>query len=164
MSNWLQYMSWEEARDAFEAAKGVVIVPVGSTEQHSLHLPVGTDSFVAITLAEDAAAKTGAVIAPPVWYGWSPHHMVRPGTTVALETASGEAKRYTILGEWDNDLEKGIISNKTRLAENLLGKKPGDSVEITDAEGVASTAKIVAVEPISDDVHAWIKEGAGSIA
>lgn len=86
MSNWLQYMSWEEARDAFEAAKGVVIVPVGSTEQHSLHLPVGTDSFVAITLAEDAAAKTGAVIAPPVWYGWSPHHMVRPGTiTVRAE-------------------------------------------------------------------------------
>jgi creatinine amidohydrolase len=73
-------MSWPEAEEAIRAAKGVVIVPVGSVEQHSLHLPLGTDSYVAITLAEDAAEKTGALITPPVWFGWSPHHMVRPGT------------------------------------------------------------------------------------
>ncbi len=100
----------------------------------------------------------------PVDFSGVATDMVRPGTTVALETASGETKRYTVLGEWDNDLEKGIISNKTRLAGNLLGKKPGDSVEITDAEGVASTAKVVVVEPLSDDVLAWIKEGAGNVA
>ena len=45
-----------------------------------MHLPIGTDSYVAITLAEDAAEKTGAVIVPPVWFGWSPHHMVLTGT------------------------------------------------------------------------------------
>ena len=80
MGHWLQEMSWPEAEEAIRAAKGVVIVPVGSVEQHSLHLPLGTDSYVAITLAEDAAEKTGALITPPVWFGWSPHHMVRPGT------------------------------------------------------------------------------------
>ena len=80
MGHWLQEMSWPGAEEAIRAAKGVVIVPVGSVEQHSLHLPLGTDSYVAITLAEDAAEKTGALITPPVWFGWSPHHMVRPGT------------------------------------------------------------------------------------
>lgn len=80
MDCWLQTKSWTEAKEAIERAKGVAIIPVGSTEQHSLHLPVGTDTYVAITLAEDAAKKTDVLVVPPVWYGWSPHHMVRPGT------------------------------------------------------------------------------------
>lgn len=80
MSNWLQDLSWEEVKSAIKKSKGVALVPVGSTEQHSYHLPLGTDTFVAITLAEDAAKKTGAIITPPVWFGWSPHHMVLPGT------------------------------------------------------------------------------------
>ena len=80
MVHWLQEMSWPEAEAAIREAKGVAIVPVGSVEQHSLHLPLGTDSYVAITLAEDASEQTGAIVTPPVWFGWSPHHMVRPGT------------------------------------------------------------------------------------
>jgi len=72
-------MTWEEFREARERSK-VVIVPVGSTEQHGPHLPIGTDSMVAITLAEDAARRSGALIAPPLWYGWSPHHMALDGT------------------------------------------------------------------------------------
>jgi len=76
---WLQELTWEEFREAKESAK-VVIVPVGSTEQHGPHLPLGSDSMVAITLAEDASRRTGALIAPPLWYGWSPHHMALDGT------------------------------------------------------------------------------------
>ncbi|MGE5578965.1 MAG: creatininase family protein [Bacillota bacterium] len=75
----LQNMTWEEFGE--EAKRGtVVILPVGSTEQHGGHLPVGTDTMVAIALAEAASVRTGAVVAPPIWYGWSPHHMVLPGT------------------------------------------------------------------------------------
>ena len=80
MSHWLQTKSWEEAAEAIKESKEVAILPVGSVEQHGFHLPVGTDSYVAITLAECAAEKTNALLVPPVWFGWSPHHMVRPGT------------------------------------------------------------------------------------
>jgi creatinine amidohydrolase len=76
---WLQRMTWEEFKLNLEKC-GVIIIPVGSTEQHGAHLPLGTDTFVANVLAEGASEQTGAVIAPPVWYGWSPHHMVLPGT------------------------------------------------------------------------------------
>jgi creatinine amidohydrolase len=76
---WLQELTWEEFREAKGSAR-VVIVPVGSTEQHGPHLPLGTDSMVAITVAEDASRRTGALIAPPLWYGWSPHHMALDGT------------------------------------------------------------------------------------
>ncbi len=75
----LQNMTWEEFGE--EVGRGsVVILPVGSTEQHGRHLPVGTDTMVAISLAQAASERTGAVIAPPLWFGWSPHHMVLPGT------------------------------------------------------------------------------------
>lgn len=56
------------------------MLPIGSTEQHGPHLPVGTDTMVAVAIAEAAAEKTGTLVAPPLWFGWSPHHMVLPGT------------------------------------------------------------------------------------
>jgi creatinine amidohydrolase len=72
-------MRWEEFKVRADEAR-VVVIPVGSVEQHGPHLPLGTDSMVAITLAEDAAARAGALVAPPLWYGWAPHHMALPGT------------------------------------------------------------------------------------
>lgn len=75
----LQHMTWEEFKTEVEQDQ-VVILPFGSVEQHGQHLPLGTDSLVAISLAEAAAAHTGAIVAPPLWFGWSPHHMVLPGT------------------------------------------------------------------------------------
>ena len=96
----------------------------------------------------------------PVTFADVPTDAVHPGTTVVLETAPDATIRYTILGEWDNDLERNIISNKTRLAQNLLGKKPGDEAEISNAEGVVSTAKIIAVEPLSTELLEWVKASA----
>lgn len=68
-----------------------VLVPCGATEQHGAHLPLGVDAMTAIAVATDAAAATGVLLAPPLWYGWSPHHMgfagtvsLRPETLTAL--------------------------------------------------------------------------------
>lgn len=72
----LEELTWEDV----EREEGIVIIPVGSVEQHGRHLPLGTDSMVAIGLAEEASRRTGVPVAPPLWYGWSPHHMVLPGT------------------------------------------------------------------------------------
>jgi creatinine amidohydrolase len=76
---WLQEMTWSEV-EAKIANCDVAIIPIGSVEQHGWHLPEGTDTMVAIKLAEDVAQRTSAVIVPPVWYGWSPHHMALPGS------------------------------------------------------------------------------------
>ncbi len=76
---FLQHMTWEEYENEDKDAL-VILLPVGSTEQHGAHLPLGTDTIVAIELAEAASGRTGAVVAPPLWFGWSPHHMVLPGT------------------------------------------------------------------------------------
>jgi creatinine amidohydrolase len=36
--------------------------------------------MVAIKLAEDAAKETNVIVTPPLWFGWSPHHLALPGT------------------------------------------------------------------------------------
>ncbi|MEA1964926.1 MAG: creatininase family protein, partial [Candidatus Aerophobetes bacterium] len=54
----LQEMKWPDVKNYLKKDKRVIL-PVGSTEQHGPWLPVGTDTFVAICLAEDASEKTG---------------------------------------------------------------------------------------------------------
>lgn len=71
----------------------VVILPVGSIEQHGRHLPVDTDICMAHTAALSAArALAGEVpvlVAPPLWTGVSPHHMHFTGTlTLTVDTFS----------------------------------------------------------------------------
>ena len=76
----LQERRWLEIQQFRESGVRIAIVPVGSVEQHGFHLPLGTDSMVAIRLAEDAAERTNAIVTPPLWFGWSPHHLALPGT------------------------------------------------------------------------------------
>jgi creatinine amidohydrolase len=77
---WLQEMRWQEIQQFRDSGGDLAVIPVGSVEQHGFHLPLGTDSMVAIRLAEDAAQRTEAVVTPPLWFGWSPHHLALPGT------------------------------------------------------------------------------------
>jgi len=77
---WLQKMKWKKVADYRNKGIGVILIPIGSTEQHGYHLPLGTDTMVAIKLAEDAAKKTNTIVIPPLWFGWSPHHLALPGT------------------------------------------------------------------------------------
>lgn len=83
---WLWEYSWPEVEGYLEE-KDLIIIPTGSTEQHGRHLPLGTDALVGIRLAEDAAKKTNVLVAPPIWYGFTPQHMGFPGTvTVSADT------------------------------------------------------------------------------
>lgn len=86
---------------------------------------------------------------------------VCPGTTVRISTADGRELAYTVLGEWDNDIARGIIANKTKLAQNMLGKKAGETFDLPDADGNVTAATIIAIEPLSDDLREWVKVPAG---
>jgi creatinine amidohydrolase len=77
---WLQEMRWQEIQQFRDGGGDLALIPVGSVEQHGFHLPVGTDSMVAIRLAEEAGQRTNTVVTPPLWFGWSPHHLALPGT------------------------------------------------------------------------------------
>ncbi|MDY6817692.1 MAG: creatininase family protein [Halobacteriales archaeon] len=84
--NRLAEMTWEEVAAATEETT-TMLLPVGSTEQHGYHMPLGVDVYMPEAIAERVAARTGCLLAPPVWYGVSPHHTFKPGTfTIESET------------------------------------------------------------------------------
>ena len=66
---------------AHAAADGVVVIPIGSTEQHGPHLPLGTDADVALAVSRRLAARMPtAVVAPLIPYGSSGEHAGFAGT------------------------------------------------------------------------------------
>lgn len=88
-----QNMTKDQLTDA-AARDAVVVLTVGATEQHGSHLPVGTDSMSAQSIAAAAAALasdagTDVVLAPPVWWGYSRDHAGFSGTlTLSHSTLS----------------------------------------------------------------------------
>ena len=78
---------WQEFRrvEFEEAVKAdaVVIIPVASIEQHGDHLPINTDTFDCVTIAERAAQSIEdfpVLVTPPIWTGFSAMHITYPGT------------------------------------------------------------------------------------
>ncbi len=74
----LATMTWPEAH---EAADSLLIIPLGATEQHGPHLPLDTDSRVAVALANKLAHRhLNIVVAPVLAYGSSGEHAGFTGT------------------------------------------------------------------------------------
>lgn len=66
-------------------SRATLLVPVGSTEQHGPHLPLDTDTEIAVSVADLAAKmlrrrRVSVVVAPPISYGSSGGHQGFPGT------------------------------------------------------------------------------------
>ncbi len=115
MSVWLQENSWTDV-DAYLRNQGdVVVVPVGSTEQHGLHLPLGTDTIVAMKLAEAAAERAKVLVAPPLWFGWSPHHLVLPGTVTLRPEVLIEVLFDVIQSLHHHGFRKFVVINGHRI-------------------------------------------------
>jgi len=51
-------LTWQEAEKAFQDKK-IVILPLGSIEQHGLHLPINTDLVRGEEMAKQVAERTG---------------------------------------------------------------------------------------------------------
>ena len=80
----------------------LLVVPVGSLEQHGAHLPLDTDTRIAVAVAERACAGLAGVgLAPPIAIGASGEHADFPGTlsigSVALSTLLVELGRHASL-------------------------------------------------------------------
>ena len=67
------------------------------------------------------------------------------GTIVTLREAdSGKEETYTILGAWDGDPERHIISYQTAIGQALMGHQTGAVVTLNKDEG-AGTFEIVSI-------------------
>lgn len=78
-------MFLSDATSPETAAADLVLVPVGSIEQHGPHLPLDTDTVVAVAVASGTAERLGGPeagvwVAPPLTYGSSGEHQSFAGT------------------------------------------------------------------------------------
>jgi mycofactocin precursor peptide peptidase len=111
--------------DVEAAARRLLVVPVGSLEQHGAHLPLDTDTRVAAAVAARACAgRAGVGLAPAVAIGASGEHADFPGTLsighVALSTLLVELGRHASL-HWPTML--------------LVNGHGGNAAAISDALG-----------------------------
>lgn len=74
-------LTWPEINQAVQAQK-VVLLPIGSTEQHGPHLPLDVDNFLARSVCVAAAkrAPRELLIMPTIPYGYNEHALDFPGT------------------------------------------------------------------------------------
>ena len=76
-----EYLTWPEINEAAEAEK-VILLPIGSTEQHGHHLPLDTDNFLATSVSLEAGRKDShnILVMPNIPYGYNEHAQDFPGT------------------------------------------------------------------------------------
>ena len=98
-----------------------------------------------VLLARQAELQADLMRAKATDFTEAPSDSVGIGTIVDLKDSnSGDKIKYTILGAWDGDPENNILSYLTPLAQNILGKKVGEVVEI-DIQGYEQTLVIEGV-------------------
>jgi len=115
--------TWSDIDDATPRR---LLIPLGATEQHGPHLPLQTDTLIAVAIAEAAVAqRRDVVIAPALPYGASGEHAGFPGTLslgrAALEAALVELIRSAdhfddvILVSWHGGNRQPVDRGVTRL-------------------------------------------------
>ena len=86
VKNYLPHMTVPEV-DAFLTKSDLVIIPIGALEQHSSHLPLGTDFINGVELCKLIAQERDVIVAPVLIAGQSPYHMAFAGSiTLSAET------------------------------------------------------------------------------
>jgi creatinine amidohydrolase len=156
---------WQEMlRHEFHAAleqRPVVIVPVGSIEQHGPHCPMDVDisgPFHLALAAADAIDDFPVIVAPPINYGFTHYNMGEPGTiTLGLETFIATL----------NDVARSIWANGFRRIIMLNGhggnEQPNWSAAVKIAEEDVWVLALTYWHMADPELAAWSEADAGSI-
>jgi creatinine amidohydrolase len=95
----LTELTWKDVERYLETSDGLII-PLGTCEQHGLHLPLSTDTIIAEDFAEAISARTGLLVAPTLCYGINlPCDRFMPGTA-GFSFDAMRAFMENTLGDW----------------------------------------------------------------
>jgi creatinine amidohydrolase len=108
---YYQTMNGHEVKERLKK-NDLIIIPVGSSENHGPNACSGEDTFLVTRMAEQIAQATGCTVAEPIWYGSHPfHHMGMPGTIMVPEEDLAAYLRAIIAGFWNTGFRKQILLN-----------------------------------------------------
>jgi mycofactocin system creatininase family protein len=114
----------------------LVLVPVGSTEQHGPHLPLETDTVIATSVARALAEMGGGYVAPAISFGASGEHQGFPGV-VSIGT----------------DVLTAVVVEMVRSLSLWAGR-----IVLVNGHGGNVAALTTAVEQLRDEGHevTWV--------
>ena len=167
-------MTWPEV-EALLQETDIVLLPVGSVEQHGPHLPLDTDAYDAYWICCRAAERlleegVRVAVAPPIYYGVSGHHMDFPGTVAVSPTTFAQYvfevcaslakhgfRRIVIInGHGGNNPALYMVAQRLKLELGVTA--------YVDLLGLARTVLAEVVEVKEGDVHAGEAETSTSLA
>ena len=131
-----------ELRKLKSVERPAVIAAIAEAREHGdlsenaeYHAARERQSFVEGRIRElDTIIGRSEVIDPSRFSG-----AVKFGATVAiLDEDTEQEKTFQIVGEQEADIEQGLLNLKSPLARALIGKGPGDSVEVPTPGGIRS--------------------------
>ena len=171
--NLLENMTWVEIGERI-SKKDPLIFIVGSVEQHGPHLPVNTDTVIPFMIAQKVAERTGAVVAPPMAYGFRSNPKSGGGEdfcgTISL---SGETVIRMVHDVLSAYIEKGFenifvlhwhienvefVNEGVNLAVKAAQKPPGKIVIIGNPNATVDPA--VLEDTFEGDFPGWEREHA----
>ena len=137
----LSEATWTEIRDTDPE---VALVPVGSTEQHGPHAPLGTDALAAEAVAKAADDRLGetdptAVVAPPINVGVSEEHRAFDGTLWVSPDTFRAYVRETVESLFGHGIDRAVLvnghgGNVEALAEVARGLSRGETGATSGSE------------------------------
>ena len=130
--------SWTDAADV---ATNVAVLPVGSTEQHGPHAPLGTDSLTATAVAEGGIDRYDgeAVLGPTIPVGVAAEHRQFPGTLWVSEDTFRDYVRETVSSLASHGWNRVVVVNGHGGNVSALRELCGTLVRETDTYAVPFT-------------------------
>ncbi|MGI9860870.1 creatininase family protein [Moorella naiadis] len=132
-------LTWVEAREWLQRDP-VVIVPLGSTEQHGPHLPLKVDIAAADYIARKVAEKTNMLVTPPLNFGFSELWHTYPGTISFSAETFRRAVHDICYSLIRCGFKKFFLLNGHNPNLHLMQSVANDLVDRYEKEGIAVAA------------------------
>jgi mycofactocin system creatininase family protein len=138
--------TWPEV--AATNRSGLLVVPLGSLEQHGPHLPLDTDTRIALELAHRLSRlRPDVVLAPPVPYGASGEHADFPGTLLV---------NHVVLADFLTELVRSARRDFAGVVVVSAHGGNGEALSLVDQRGLAEGDAVLlwAAATPGGDAHA----------
>ncbi len=150
----MDHLTWPEFHERLNQA--VFILPLGATEQHGYHMPLGVDVFLPLHLALRIADAFPAVVAPPLAYGYKSQPKsggggLFPGTT-SLDGSTLTASVRDFVRELSRQGQQSIVILNGHMENSLFAS---EGVDLALREMPAHEVKVVSInwwEHVADDL------------
>jgi creatinine amidohydrolase len=149
---FLEEMKWPDIA-GLDRSKTLVIGCIAAMEQHGLHLPLGTDTFIGREIVRriEEAMPERVLCLPALWLGASSHHMDFPGTVSASTTTMRAVLHDVISSIHQHGFRKMVVLNSHGGNRALLATAIQDfGVEFAGMQIVGATYWDVAREGLSN--------------